>query len=189
MFCSVSPKTPTFAVYQFYFHSWWAEPHVNTGMKLSFTFCAQVPSASVRRWPWGPSPRCWGPSDLCQRQTSLPALTVPRSSTPPITSWSSPTSTWRRSTTCVPSTLRAILTGRQHHLPRPCLTSLFHSFLFTWLCIFALEMNFLMFASLSLLSQSGSGQQQHADHRHYRRDPEAPHSHRSPLRVSQVSTS
>lgn len=148
-----------------------------------------MPSASVRRWPWEPSPRCWGPSDLCQRQTSLPALTVQRSSTPPITSWSSPTSTWRRSTTCVPSTLRAILTGRRHGLPRPCLTSLFHSFLFTWLCNFALEIDFLMFASLSLLSQSGSGQQQHADHRHYRRDPEAPHSHCSPLRVSQVSTS
>lgn len=72
---------------------------------------------------------------------------------------------------------------------RPCLTSLFHSFFFTWLRNFALRINFLMFALLSLLSQSGSGQQQHADHRHYRRDPEAPHSHRSPLRVSQVSTS
>lgn len=76
-----------------------------------------MPWASVRRSPWEPNPLCWGPSDLFRLQTCLPALTDQLLSTPPITSWSSPTSIWRRSTTCVHSTLRAILTGRQDNLP------------------------------------------------------------------------
>lgn len=40
---------------------------------------------------------------------------------------------------------------------------------------------------LFLLQQSGSGQQQHPDHRDHRWDTEAPHSHCSPLRISQVA--
>lgn len=38
----------------------------------------------------------------------------------------------------------------------------------------------------TVLLQSGSGQQQHLDHRHYWWDTETPHSHRSLIRVSEV---
>lgn len=116
-----------------------------------------MPSASVRRWPWERSPPCWGPSDLCQLQTCLPALTAQRSSTPPITSWSSPTSTWRRSTTCVHSTLRVILTGQQHNLPPSMLdlvvSIISFSHLTTWICT-QNEFPRVCFHSLALANNS-----------------------------------
>ena len=86
----------------------------------SFSCCTflQVCWVTVKRWLWALSPQCWGHSVLFLPPTSLPALIGPLSSIAATTSWSSPMSTSKRWTICVPSTQMAILTGEPVFLSR-----------------------------------------------------------------------
>lgn len=84
----------------------------------SHAYFLQACWVTVKRWLWAPSPQCWGHSVLFLPPTSLPALIGPLSSIAATTSWSSPMSTSKRWTICVPSTQMAILTGEPVFLSR-----------------------------------------------------------------------